>query len=244
MTTPPSGWAPYCGPAPGPSDWLTRWNGDPLLIALLGALAGWWWLRRDRADDRGLVLFALVTALFLFVSPFCALGAALFSARAVHHLILAALLAPALALILIRRGAAPAIPLPLATLVHALTFWAWHWPSLYAAALSSDALFWLMQLTITGSAVLLWSGVFRAPASAAVAALLATMLQMGTLGALLTFAQRPLYAPHWSATAAWGLAPIEDQQLAGLLMWAPGSLLYLLAAVTILYRSLQERRAA
>jgi putative membrane protein len=138
----------------------------------------------------------------------------------------------------------PAVSLPLAVVVHGLTFWAWHWPSLYAAALSNDAIFWLMQATIAGTAVLLWFGIFRAPASAAVAALLATMVQMGALGALLTFAQRSLYAPHWSTTAAWGLAPLEDQQLAGLVMWAPGSLLYLLAAVTILYRSLQPRRAA
>ncbi len=182
--------------------------------------------------------------IFLFVSPFCALGAALFSARAVHHLVLAAVLAPALALLLIRIGRAPRVTLAVAAIAFAVTFWAWHWPSLYAAALSSDALFWLMQVTITGTSVLLWAGVLRAQASAAVAALLATMVQMGALGALLTFAQRPLYEPHWSATAAWGLAPLEDQQLAGLVMWAPGSLLYLMAAVTILYRSLQPRATA
>ena len=240
----PSGWSSYCGPAPVPGEWLMRWNLDPLLIAVLGALAGWWWLRRERIDGRGLVPFAWATTVFLFVSPFCALGVALFSARAVHHVILAALLAPALALIVTRNARVPAISLPLVVVLHAPTFWAWHWPSLYAAALSNDAIFWLMQATIAGTAVLLWLGIFRAPASAAVAALLATMVQMGALGALLTFAQRSLYAPHWSTTAAWGLAPLEDQQLAGLVMWAPGSLLYLLAAVTILYRSLQPRRAA
>lgn len=215
-----------------------------MLLALLGGVAGWWWLRRERIDDRGLVPFALATTVFLFVSPFCALGSALFAARAIHHVVLAALLAPALALLLVRNRRAPRLNLPLATTVHALTFWAWHSPSLYAAALSNDALFWLMQVSIAGTAVLLWIGIFRAPASGAVAALLATMVQMGALGALLTFAARPLYAPHWSSTAAWGLAPLEDQQLAGLVMSAPGSLLYLLAAVTILYRSLQPRTAA
>ena len=215
-----------------------------MLLALLGAVAGWWWLRRARIDDRGMAPFALATVIFLFVSPFCALGSALFSARAVHHVVLSALLAPALALLIVRNMRAPRLALPLAAAVHAATFWAWHVPSLYAAALSSDALFWLMQATITGTAVLLWAGIFRAPASAAVAALLATMVQMGALGALLTFGQTPLYAPHWSSTAAWGLAPLEDQQLAGLVMSAPGSLLYLLAAVAILYRSLQPRPAA
>ena len=64
------------------------------------------------------------------------------------------------------------------------------------------------------------------------------MVQMGLLGALITFAARPLYAPHWLTTQDWGLSPLDDQQLAGLIMWAPGSLVYLFAAVAILYRSL------
>lgn len=237
-------WTPYCGSAPDPAEWLTRWNLDPVLLAVLAVTAGWWWLHRDRFDDRRLAPLALVLAGLLFVSPFCALGSALFAARAVHHIILAALLAPVLALLMIRRRQAGSVPLAAATVVHAVTFWTWHLPQLYAAALASDALFWLMQATIAGTAMLLWVGVFRAPATAAVAALLATMVQMGLLGALVTFAQRPLYAPHWSTTAAWGMAPIEDQQLAGLIMWVPGSLLYLLAAMHILHRLLKTRMAA
>jgi putative membrane protein len=240
---PAGGWSPYCGPAPHPAAWLTHWNFDPLLLGVLGALAAWWFFKRDRIAERGFVALAFAIVLLLFVSPLCALGSALFSARAVHHVVLAALLAPVLAVILLRNGRASGVAWPLATIAHAATFWAWHLPSLYGAALASDALFWLMQATITGTAVLLWQTVMRAPVTSAVAALLATMVQMGALGALLTFAARPLYAPHWSSTAAWGLSPLEDQQLAGLFMSAPGSLVYLLAAVTMLYRSLQPRRA-
>lgn len=242
--TPPAGWSPYCGPAPHPATWLTHWNLDPLLLAVLGALAALWFLQRGRIGNRGLVGLAFAITLLLFVSPLCALGSSLFAARAVHHVVLAALLAPVLAQVMLRAGPAPAISLPFATIAQAATFWSWHLPSLYAAALSSDALFWLMQVTITGTAVLLWLAIFRAAASGAVAALLATMVQMGALGALLTFAERPLYSPHWSTTAAWGLSPLEDQQIAGLFMSAPGSLVYLLAAVTILYRSLQPRSVA
>ena len=134
--------------------------------------------------------------LTLFVSLFCALGSALFAAaRVVHHVVLATVLAPVLALLFLRNGARLAVALPLATMVHALTFWAWHLPSLYAAALSHDGLFWLMQFTITGTGVILWTALLRAPASAAVAALLATMVQMGALGALPMFAQRALVRP-------------------------------------------------
>jgi cytochrome c oxidase assembly factor CtaG len=49
----------------------------------------------------------------------------------------------------------------------------------------------------------------------------------GLLGALLTFANAPLYRYH--ATGAWGLSPLEDQQLAGLIMWVPAGIIHLLA---------------
>ncbi len=49
---------------------------------------------------------------------------------------------------------------------------------------------------------------------------------MGFLGALLTFTPRALYASHLSTTAAWGLGPLGDQQLAGMIMWVPGMIPY------------------
>jgi cytochrome c oxidase assembly factor CtaG len=52
-------------------------------------------------------------------------------------------------------------------------------------------------------------------------------LQNGLLGALLTFFGRPLYLAYLPTTAAWGLTPLEDQQLAGLIMWIPASLIHL-----------------
>ena len=235
MARNPVDWTPYCGAAPSPGEWLARWNLDPLLLAFAAAalVLAWRLPRlRSRANAAGLAIF-----LFLFVSPFCALGSALFSARVVHHLLLALALAPIVALALPARWPSR-WSLPVLTAVQAIVFWAWHAPALYALALSNDALFWLMQLSITASAALWWARLRQAPAAAALGALLATMVQMGLLGALITFAARPLYAPHWLATQAWGLSPLDDQQLAGLIMWAPGSLVYLLAAVAILYRSL------
>jgi putative membrane protein len=56
------------------------------------------------------------------------------------------------------------------------------------------------------------------------------VLQMGMLGALLTFASVPLYVPHLTTTFAFGLDPLGDQQLAGILMWVPASLPYLAVA--------------
>jgi putative membrane protein len=121
--------------------------------------------------------------------------------------------------------------LALATAVQAILFWAWHAPDLYAAALSNDLVYWVMQLTIFGSAVWFWSAVRASNAAAAAAGLLAAMLLMGLLGALIVFAGQPLYAPHFATTLAWGMTPLEDQQAAGLIMWAPAAAAYLLVAL-------------
>ena len=233
-------WIPYCGTAPLPADWLARWNLDPLLLLALAAAAiSWWRWRQPGIDDRSGAIISLGIVLVLFVSPFCALGSALFTARVVHHVVLATALAGAL--VSATRLHLRRLPqsLPVLTAVQVLTFWAWHAPPLYAAALAHDGVFWAMQLTITGTAALWWARLRQVSAAGAVTSLLATMMLMGVLGALITFAGRPLYAPHWLTTQAWGLSPLEDQQLAGILMWAPASAIYLLAAMAILYRSLR-----
>lgn len=240
-------WHPYCGVAPEPGELLARWNFDPLLLAAVAAMAVAWQLRVGRAHPLQARAFypALALILVLFVSPFCALTSALFSARVVHHVLLAALLAPLLVLAFPRSMLPRAGPLAAWTGVQALVFWAWHAPPFYSAALSSHAAYWLMQLTILGSALGFWSAVRRAPAPSAVAALLATMVQMGLLGALITFAAAPLYAPHLATTQPWGLSALEDQQLAGLVMWAPAAAVYLAAALAIASRWLKaEGRAA
>ncbi|GGC02313.1 hypothetical protein GCM10011494_21100 [Novosphingobium endophyticum] len=238
-------WEPYCGAAPVPQDWYARWNLDPWLLgAVAGAALAWWLLQRgSRLEERSAAL-TLGCVLLLFVSPFCALSSALFTARVVHHVLLATVLAPLLVISL--PGCRDRVPgsLMVWTGLQGAVLWAWHAPPLYAAALSSDAVFWVMQTTITASAAMWWFKVLRAPAAASVAALLGAMVLMGILGALITFAGRALYTPHWLTTQPWGLSPLEDQQIAGIVMWAPASAIYLIAAMTILYRSLDETRPA
>lgn len=223
-------WIPYCGAAPVPGELLARWNFDPALLTILVLMP----LVALRSPGMGRRPLFAATALLamLFLSPFCALTSALFSARAVHHLVLTAIAAPLFALALpVRRmpgGVVPWIAL------HAVIFWAWHAPSAYEAALSSHAVYWLMQASLFLTALALWRAVRAAPMVSGIAALLATMVQMGLLGALLTFAGTPLYAPHFLAPRSWGLMPLDDQQLAGLIMWAPGAGLYLAAALILL----------
>lgn len=222
-------WTPYCGPAPDPVDVLGRWNVDPVLLAALALfIAAGGFLTMRRRPGSPFLLGAAGVLVLVFISPLCALSSALFTARTLHHLLLLLAAAPLLALGPPRLRAPR---LALATAVQAVVFWAWHAPDLYAAALSNDLVYWVMQLTILGSAVWFWAAVRASNAAAAVAGLLAAMLLMGLLGALIVFAGQPLYSPHFATTLAWGMTPLEDQQAAGLIMWAPAAAAYLLVAL-------------
>jgi cytochrome c oxidase assembly factor CtaG len=57
---------------------------------------------------------------------------------------------------------------------------------------------------------------------------------MSVLGALLAFSARPLFAEHLLSTLPWGLSPLEDQQLAGLMMWIPAGVLLMSYALLTL----------
>lgn len=225
-------WSPYCGAGPGPADWLARWNFDPLLIAVLvaGLAAS---LALQHGAQRRWGLAALAVLALSFVSPLCALSSALFSARTVHHVLLVAVAAPLIAASL---PAERRSHLAAATLIQVAVFWGWHAPAAYSLALSSGAAYWLMQLSLLGSATWFWLALRSVSAPAAVGGLLIAMVAMGLLGALITFAGQPLYAPHLATTAAWGLSPLEDQQAAGLIMWAPASAIYLAVALIVLGR--------
>lgn len=237
-------WIPYCGPAPGPEAWLGRWNLDPVLgMALALAAVALWLPAQGRSTVSGgrwpALRAAWVLVVLLYVSPLCALSSAFFTVRVVHHMALVLVIAPLLAFGLepwLRR-----LPAPLwtCTAVAAMTFWVWHAPGPYAAALSSVPVYALMQCSLAVSAVAFWLAVRRAAPAAAIAAILASTVQMGLLGALITFAAAPLYAPHLASTLAWGVAPLDDQQVAGITMWAPGSLAYLAAALWIGWRWLR-----
>lgn len=225
----------YCGPAPFPAEIWSRWNLDPVLLAALALLA--LCLARSGAG-RTAVLVLLVA----FVSPLCALSSALFAARVVHHVLLVAVAAPLLARALPARRAGGT--LPGAFVLSTAVLWAWHLPAAYDLALSNHAAYWLMQITLIASATWFWRAVF-APGRAVVDSLVAVVAgftQMGMLGAILTFAPRPLYSAHFAAPFEWGLTPLADQQLGGLLMWVPAGVPYAAAAATVARRGWQQLR--
>ena len=61
--------------------------------------------------------------------------------------------------------------------------------------------------------------------------LFVTSLHSGFLGILITLARPPWYPAQGEASARFGLTPLEDQQLAGLVMWVPAGVLYAGAAL-------------
>lgn len=170
-------------------------------------------------------------AALVFVSPLCNLTSALFSARVVHHILLSAGIAPRALAGLTPGGRARmrVVGPGLAVLLHTAAMWAWHAPGPYAWALSTMPGYWLMQATLAGTAAAVWLCVLGADRGAAAIAAGGTFLQMGLLGAIILFAGQPLYAPHVLTTQAWHLTALEDQQLAGLVMWVPGALPYMAA---------------
>ena len=130
-----------------------------------------------------------------------------------------------------------------ATLAFTLAIWFWHAPGPYDATFASPLVYWLMHVTVIGSAFLVWAVLLDPSRQRAVATLAAgafSTLQMTFLGALITMAPRPLYAPHALTTYAWGLTPSSDQQLGGLIMWVPGCSIFLAVTLYTLAKSMAE----
>lgn len=223
----------YCGPAPTPETWLRQWNGDPVLIVvLMAAAAAIAW--HCEAGSRRAGLWAIAMMALAFVSPLCGLTTALFAARAVHHILLVTVVAPLLAIALPWRSAGRHVPAWLA--ISTATLWAWHWPALYDAALANVAVYWSMQMCLIASAWAFWNAVRHAAPATAIAGMVGGAVQMGLLGALLTFATRPLYDAHGISTIPFGIGPLADQQYAGLIMWVPGMLPYAAAVAWLAHR--------
>jgi putative membrane protein len=131
-----------------------------------------------------------------------------------------------------------------AWLFHAAALWAWHLPVLFAAAVLDDDVHALQHATFLAAALCFWWSVLQPrgrPGGAGLASVFTTMLHTGALGALLTFAPRPWYTVY-EATGRYGLTLLEDQQLGGLVMWVPGGLAYLVAAIHLAAHLLRNPR--
>jgi putative membrane protein len=121
--------------------------------------------------------------------------------------------------------------------LYALALWIWHLPALYDYALGHETVHVLQHLCFFITASLFWWGIAhgrrgRSGYGAAVVYVFATAMHGGVLGALLTFAPRVWYAPYVAHHLA-GFTALEEQQLAGLLMWVPASFTFVAGALVL-----------
>jgi putative membrane protein len=120
---------------------------------------------------------------------------------------------------------------------HTGALWAWHLPALYEPALRSAPVHALEHASLFATALLFWLVVAgsrrRAASGAAVLVTFVAALQGSALGALITLAGSPWYPTYAEAATGSGLTPLEDQQLAGVVMWGPCGAIYTFAGVLL-----------
>jgi putative membrane protein len=128
----------------------------------------------------------------------------------------------------------------------ALALWIWHLPVLYQAALRDQGIHDLQHFAFFGTAALYWRvlldpvGRIRLNRGLGVLYLFTTSLHATVLGVFMALSPRAWYSDYVSRTPAWGLSPLEDQQLAGLIMWMPACAIYAVAAMGIFVLWLRE----
>jgi cytochrome c oxidase assembly factor CtaG len=130
-----------------------------------------------------------------------------------------------------------------ATGIQALAIWLWHMPGPFDLALRSEGWHIVQHLCFVFSALLFWWAMLhRTSETLAALCLFATSMIGGALGALMALSTSPWYAAYSAmGMTPFGLSPEEDQQLAGLIMWIPGGLFHLAAALWFLGRWLSGK---
>jgi putative membrane protein len=202
------------------------------------------------------------------VSPLHPLGEVLFSAHMVQHELMMVVAAPLLVLgrplvpfvwalpqhwrrstgVVTRmphvRQVWGTLTRPSTTWVlHAAAIWVWHVPALYDATLDNDFVHTLQHVSFLGTALLFWWSALRGTRlgrGAAVGYLFTTMLHTSALGVILAFTNSLWYPAYDATTTPFGLTPVDDQQLGGLVMWIPGSISYLVASLVLVALWMRE----
>ena len=130
-------------------------------------------------------------------------------------------------------------------------FWLWHFPALYDLALGSDAWHRVEHLCFLATALLFWRPVILAwparspwPRWAMIPYLVLGELQNTLLSAILAFSDRVIYPAYEAGPRLWGVSALEDQSIAGAIMWVPGSLAFLLPLLWLVLTAVAAPRDA
>ena len=127
-----------------------------------------------------------------------------------------------------------------AWLLFAAATWIWHLPRAYELALNSDGWHYLQHGCFLLTGLLFWYPVIRPFPSRPrhsrwlmIPYLILADVQNTLLAAWLTFSDSPVYAYYALRPRLGNLSPLEDQATAGVLMWVPGSVAYLIPLFVI-----------
>ncbi|MBI4590629.1 MAG: cytochrome c oxidase assembly protein [Candidatus Rokubacteria bacterium] len=180
----------------------------------------------------------------------------LVSAHMVQHLLLTLVVPPLLLagspgwllrpVLTIRRAAAVGQvltrPLP-ALSIYTVVFTTWHLPIPYEWALKDHGVHILEHLLFIATALLLWWPVLsplpdwpRPAPPAQLLYLFVAGIPMVPVAAFLTLSDEVLYPFYGKAPWQWGLSPLADQRLGGVLMWIGGPLVFLIAMTIVFFR--------
>ncbi len=134
------------------------------------------------------------------------------------------------------------------SLMELVVVWGWHVPAARALAAESAVGLAVEQASFAVVGVGLWAACYGTRDSAAsmrraaaVLALLWTTMHMTLLGALITLAPRPLYPGHADGALPWGLTPLADQQVGGVVMLLVGGTAYLAGGLALLAGLVRDR---
>lgn len=122
------------------------------------------------------------------------------------------------------------------------TLWLWHSRLLYELALDEPLVHAIEHASFLAAGLGVWSVVAhagrprRVEPGLAIIMLFTLGLASTLLAALMTFAPEPWYEAYATTTEPWGLDHLDDQRLAGLLMWFPVGILYVVSALVLLVR--------
>lgn len=181
-----------------------------------------------------LVILAVV------MPPLSVMAGMLFSAHMGQHLLLIALAAP----LLVLGGVEARLPPLAAWGLFVAVFLFWHWPVAFQWAAGSFPTRMLELASILAAALCFWSGVLgegRGFNDGARALLVMTAAILTDLpGVVMLFAPRAICVMPGENAARFGMTPLQDQQLAGLLMWVPANLVFFAIATWLFARWIRE----
>lgn len=127
-----------------------------------------------------------------------------------------------------------------AWLIFVVVIWAWHLPVLYDLALEHEPIHNLEHACVFYASLLFWYPVMQPyPARprwsrwVLVPYLILADVQFTVFSAILTFSDHVIYTYYLRVPGPWPISPLQDQEIAGLIMWIPGSIAFLLPLVWI-----------